>query len=695
MFQDALELHRQGRLEEAAKGYHAVLATEPNHVESLVHLGVLQLGQGLSAEARRLLQQAVALAPDSVDAHANLAAALLASGLGEEAIREYHRALGLSPNAAHLQYALASCLQSLERYEEATAAYEMALAAEPGHPEANYGLATLFAKLERLDEAALRYHAALSADPDFAEASYGLGALLIRRESFEEAIAWFHRALDVDPDYLDARLGLGQALQRLDRDDAAMAEIRLVLKADPDNVTAHYTLGVLLHRNHRDEEAVPHFEKVLALDPDHVRAMTGLADTLLMLERPAEAIALCRRAISVQPEFARAHTVLGAVLAEVGNLAEAVTESERALDLAPRRPEFCYNLVRLTKVQRDDRVLEVLGTMLPDADALSPRERCWLYFALAKSYDDIGERDHGFAYLLEANAQKRRMIEYDEARELRRLDRVREVFTDELLAARRGLGDPSTLPVFVVGMPRSGTTLVEQILASHPAVFGAGERPELAQIVARHMARLGALRFPEAAWTITGKELRLIGEAYLAALRPLAPEAERIVDKMPANFERAGLINLVFPNARIIHLIRDPVDTCLSCFSKLFTFEQRFSYDLGELGRHYRAYERLMTHWRAVLPADVLLEVSYESLVENFSHEARRIVAHCGLPWDDACLEFHKTSRPVRTASLTQVRQPIYRGSVGRWRPNAMSLRPLLEALGQTADSPAACPQDN
>jgi hypothetical protein len=250
------------------------------------------------------------------------------------------------------------------------------------------------------------------------------------------------------------------------------------------------------------------------------------------------------------------------------------------------------------------------------------------------------------------------------------------------MAVRRELGDPSTVPAFIVGMPRSGTTLVEQTLASHQAIFGAGERSELSQAIERlNGERFGAGPFPEAVWTMTGEKFRKMGAEYVAALHPLAPNAARITDKMPGNFLYLGLIRLILPNARIIHVRRDPVDTCLSCFSKLFKGEQAFSYDLAELGRYHRSYQRLMAHWRSVLPEDAMLEVEYEALVRDFDTQARRIVAHCGLQWDPACLEFYKTSRPVHTASMVQVRQPIYHSSVGRWRPDPALLQPLLEAL--------------
>jgi hypothetical protein len=229
-------------------------------------------------------------------------------------------------------------------------------------------------------------------------------------------------------------------------------------------------------------------------------------------------------------------------------------------------------------------------------------------------------------------------------------------------------------------MMRSGSTLVEQILASHPQVFGAGERKDFANVVNALGASETAEEGPNR--PLDGAALYRLGTAYLAAVTEGTPPAERIVDKMPANFRFVSLIHLALPNARIIHTHRDPVDTCLSCFSQLFNEKQPFTYDLGELGRYYRAYQTLMEHWRRVLPEGVMLDVRYEELVADFEPQARRIVAHCGLEWDDRCLSFYETRRPVKTASVVQVRQPIYRSSVGRWRPNSDLLRPLLEALG-------------
>jgi hypothetical protein len=242
--------------------------------------------------------------------------------------------------------------------------------------------------------------------------------------------------------------------------------------------------------------------------------------------------------------------------------------------------------------------------------------------------------------------------------------RTEREFSAEMMARHRGEGDPSEIPIFILGMPRSGSTLIEQILASHPGVQGGDERPD----------------FPELLEALGG-DFAALGAAYVERCRALAPGAARLTDKLPGNFRHAGAIHLALPKARIIHSRRAAADTCLSCFTKLFRGEQAYTYDLGELGRYYRAYARLMAHWRAVLPASVFLEVDYEELVGDPETQTRRLLAHCGLEWDSACLAFHQTRRAVRTASAAQVRQPLHRGAIGRWRRYETLLAPLLAEL--------------
>ena len=252
------------------------------------------------------------------------------------------------------------------------------------------------------------------------------------------------------------------------------------------------------------------------------------------------------------------------------------------------------------------------------------------------------------------------------------------------MRAKAGLGDTSAAPIFIVGMPRSGSTLLEQVLSSHPGVFGAGEIATFIAVASKLKGLDARLleHFRAAMDSLTGDHLRSVGAEYVRQLRALAPEAERVINKTLGNFFVVGLIHLALPNARILHMRRDPIDTCLSCFSKWFASEQQHTFDLAELGRYYREYEDLMDHWRRVLPPGVMLDVRYEDLVDDLEPQARRIIAHCGLDWDPRCLDFHRSERPVSTASAAQVRQPIYRSSVGRGRAWKDYLQPLLEALG-------------
>jgi Sulfotransferase family len=312
-------------------------------------------------------------------------------------------------------------------------------------------------------------------------------------------------------------------------------------------------------------------------------------------------------------------------------------------------------------------------------DGIGAHERVELHFALGTIYRKLGEHEQSFQHLLEGNKLKRRQFDYDVNSDIEHFARLREMFSPAFMAARAGHGNPSAQPIFIVGMPRSGSTLLEQILAGHPRVHAVGEKLNL------HDA-IGALKgeYPDNLATISGEDFGRLGIDYLArATASMPANKDRFTDKVPGNVAYAGLIHLALPNARIIHTRRDPVDNCFSCFSQYFLSGHEFSYDLGELGRFYCAIEEMAAYWRDVLPAGVMLNVQYEDVVADIETQARRVLDFCGLEWDEACLAFHDVERPVRTASAAQVRQPIYRSSVGRWRVYEDQLQPLLEALGQ------------
>jgi tetratricopeptide (TPR) repeat protein len=369
------------------------------------------------------------------------------------------------------------------------------------------------------------------------------------------------------------------------------------------------------------------------------------------------------------------------VQAQRGRIAEAEESYRAALRL---RPDDVGAHTRLVQIKRfapgDPDLLEL--ERLASSPALSDDERTRVGFALFKAYDDAGLVDRAFACLEEANRRKHASLGYDVTEDVEYVERIRDVFDGALLEDLGGAGCPSELPVFIVGMPRSGTTLVEQILAGHPQIHGAGELVEIPRLATAVRALNEAMTpFPEGIRALDTATLEQLGEAYAAHLRGLDPRSSRTTDKFPANFLYVGFIELMLPRARIVHCVRDAAATCFSCYSILFGGTQDYTYDQTTLGRYYRAYAALMEHWRSVLPAGRMLDVRYEDVVSNLEPVARRLVDFCGLDWDDACLEFHKVDRVVKTASLAQVREPIYARSVDRWRVYEDKLGALLAAL--------------
>jgi Flp pilus assembly protein TadD len=451
----------------------------------------------------------------------------------------------------------------------------------------------------------------------------------------------------------------------------------------PDYAEAFNNLGAALRDLRRPAQALASCGRAIALKPDYAEAFNTRGNALTDLNRPEEALASYDEAIALKPDHAVAHDNRGLVLTELGRLEEAGEAIERSIALAPGRIRTYYNLTEIRRLPPGDPHRGAMEELARDMSSLAVDEQIELSFALGKAFADIGDREGSFRRLLDGNALKRRRTPYDEEASLGLFERTRSAFAGELMAKNRGLGEPSPVPVFILGMPRSGTTLVEQILASHSKVFSAGEIDDFDRAATALLRRVGggAPHYPEAISLMKGEQWRELGADYLARIGGGKPGVERITNKTPENFRLAGLIHLALPNARIVHMRRDPVDTCLSCFSKLFVGDQPYAYDLGELGRYYRGYDALMAHWRAILPPGVMLEVRYEAVVADLEGETRRILAHCGLEWDARCLDFHRTQRPVRTASATQVRQPLYNSAVGRWRAYEPFLGPLLAEL--------------
>jgi tetratricopeptide (TPR) repeat protein len=709
---------QQHKFDEALALLQQAVAIEPNSAEARTNLGIALAALGRPEDAVAQYQGAIALQPDHIEAHNNLGIVLQALKRQEDAAAEFAAALALKPGSAFVLNNLGSALAALGRHDEAIAAYQKAIALEPRFPEAVNNLGSALAALDRHDEAIARYEQAIALKPDYAEAHGNLGAVMNKLGRHQDAIAHFERALAIDPNRAEAHNDIGNALAALERYEEAVERYRRALAIKPAFAEAHSNIGNALVKLERHGEAILHFKAASGLDPEAFQTHVSLGRALAFLDRHDEAVAAYRqaielrsdnadtywllgwaleaggraeeaiaehrRALALKPDSAEALNGLGTALITLGRLADGRQAIGRAIELAPARTDFHRNLAMSKRFAAGDAQLPVMEELARNAAALGDDQRMELHYALGKAYGDLGRPEIALPHLLEASAIKRAKIKYDEAAVLGELERIKSVMTRDLIERKSGHGVASDVPVFIVGMPRSGSTLIEQILASHPDVFGAGEVPNFGQAVTGLRSSAGAAApYTEIVPDMPGERLGELGARYLESVRPLAPQAGRITNKLLANFRLVGLIHLALPAAKIIHARRDPLDTCLSCFEREFAKDfQLFTYDLAELGRYYRAYESVMAHWRRALPQHAMLEVQYEELIADFEPQARRILAYCGLDWDARCLAFHRTERPVRTSSAVQVREPLYRSSIGRWQPVRHLLRPLLDGLG-------------
>ncbi|MFH0934229.1 MAG: sulfotransferase, partial [Pseudomonadota bacterium] len=592
-------------------------------------------------------ERAVALEPRMAMAHSNLGIAYFDRKDYDKAEACQQRALAIDPDFAPSLNNLGSIWRERKNNENALAWYRKAAAANPNYLEPLSNLGALLLEEDRIPEATETLQKALQLNPNFAEAVCNMGGVHLALEQHEAALAKFRRALELRPEYLEAQMGLAKTLQASDSlDEAEQAALR-ALRIDGNNAKTHVLMGGIHTEASRPEQAEAEFDRALALDPDSDEALLGL----------------------------------GHLCVENGDLERAEELFRRSLALKPDNVPARIQLIQTAKVKPGDENFAALLELQRGGDQLSDNRKLSLHFALGKCYDDTKDYDKAFPNYLAGCKIKRARFDYKPDASARQFAELAEIFSKDYIDKLRGSGNPSDLPIFVLGMPRSGTTLTEQIIASHPDVYGAGELPDLLR-VAHRKTHPDTTSFPENLRYLDQATLSAWGNEYVAGLRARAPDAKHITDKMPANFLAVPLIHLMLPNAKIIHVNRNPVDTCVSCFTRLFHRKQEHTYDLAELGRYYADYARMMDHWRKVLPRGAFLDIVYEDIVADQEGQARRLLEFCGLEWDDACLDFHKTKRQVRTASVTQVRQPIYTSSVERWRKYEKFLGPLLDELG-------------
>ncbi|RWN49374.1 MAG: tetratricopeptide repeat protein [Mesorhizobium sp.] len=532
----------------------------------------------------------------------------------------------------------------------------------------------------RRQEAETIYRQVLARQPKHAAAAHFLGLLLHQTGRSEEGLDLIERSVSLQPTNPDFLNNFGTVMRDLGRPAAAIDFFRGAVDLRPDQLAARDNLGSSLKQVGQFEEAEEIYRGTVARNPFHVRARIGLAETLQEAGRLDEALAVFREALAIRPKDADLLHGLGVGLMEKGKLDEAVDLFRQALAI---NPAMATAWLMLTQVKRQKERDSELGGMEAQ-HAKAPRDslaRMQLSFGLGKANDDLRDYGRAFDYFAEGNAIRRKGINYDQARTRAEFEAMKATFDAGFFEKHRPSSISDDTPIFIVGMPRSGTTLVEQIIASHPQVYGAGELSILKKAVGKQFPATMPGGFPWGVSDMGDADFAEAGQAYLDMLHARYPNMRHVTDKMPGNFLLVGFIHMMMPKARIIHCARDAAATCLSIYKVHFRGDShRYGYDLGELADFHNLYTDIMKHWHTVLPG-VVHDVRYEDFVADQEGQTRALIAHLGLPWDDAALSFHETDRPVRTASAAQVRQPMYQGSVDLWKRYGDRLKPLLDKL--------------
>lgn len=518
----------------------------------------------------------------------------------------------------------------------------------PGSPDALRYLGLAELQLQRLAEAESHFSEALRQQPNSANLLNDLGIVRLRQEAWEESLHYFSRALEADPDHVDA---LGN-------------------------------IAVLHIERSQPARACPYLESLLRLMPFSGSVHAKAARNALLLDDAHEAVRLGRKAVRLMPQLPEARLTLAEALEAIGRFRQAKFQYLAVLRRNHRHAGALTRLLSMKRTSIHSRYANDARELL-DSGNRHPSEQAQLHLALARYLDQRQQYDAAFEHLTAGNAISWKRQGFDSTLFSEATGKIRAVFTDEFFARRPAHAAQSTRPIFIVGMPRSGTTLVEQILASHPAVAAGGELSTITNLAAE-MGRTGE-PYPAAITSLDSGALQQLANRYLEKLDHVSGEAPHVTDKMPFNYLHLGFIATLFPDAAVIHCRRDPLDTCLSCYFTSFGENLLFAGDLTALGRYYVDYRQLMDHWRRVLPKPPL-EVQYEQLVGDTERTIRSILKFCGLDWDAACLAFYRTDRGIRTPSRWQVRQPVYGDSVGRWRHYARHLQPLREIVAPPGD---------
>ena len=673
--------HRARRMRHAQAAYRSALALAPTHPAANHGLGMLILQDGRPAEALSMLKMALEMAPAHADHWLSYLDALIQATqfvtarhvLAQARNQGLHGSM-LDAFAARIdqQTTAAQTVPSPSYSNTATKSARQleALMASGNQTQAR-----------KAAEAMTRSH------PDHPAAWAALGALLSEAGDHAGACAALSQVAERRPDDADALNNLGLAQRAAGQAEAACALHRRAALIAPKRADIFHNLGGALWDMRKFDEALVAFREALALSPKDALMHKHLAVVSHELGQLDIAQHHFLQAIELNPGLADAYAGLGTTLLELGDMAKAGHYLGKGLELAPDSLTTLGAALLYLPYRPEDLRFSQLEALYASRNRLAPADRVKLGFAMGRAMESIGDYDRAFLVYEEANGLHYAQHPYDDEADEYTVVSACEFFTNELfeqcamLAKRLPVENDPRIPIFIVGMPRSGTSLIEQILASHENVFGAGELPTLGNLAKKAIA---ILREDQDEYA-TLSALKALGREYLDTVWRMAPHARYITDKMPGNYYYLWLVQLALPQARIVHSIRDAMDTCFSCYSLPFKAEYRYAYDLRALGRRYLRYQRLMQHWRTALPYGCVFDMHYEKLVAEPEAQTRALLNYLGLPWDERCLRFYENTRAVHTSSVVQVRKPIYTASIARWKRFEKYLGPLQDTLRESS----------
>jgi tetratricopeptide (TPR) repeat protein len=504
-----------------------------------------------------------------------------------------------------------------------------------------------------------------------------LGLLESQRGGYKKAEKLILKALSLKPDFDEAHNNLANMFKQIGRFEEAITHYQKAIEIKPAIAETEYNLAIALEEIGQFNESLNHYLKAVELKPDFAEAHINLGNFYEGQGHLDKAISHYNKAIKIAPGVAEIECNLAVALKGLGRLDEAIIHFQKALDIDPYYVEAFRQMTSIKKYKHYDDDLNEKEVMFNTA-GIDDQQKMHLAFGLGKAFEDLQQFEKSFQFYSQANAIKRNHLTFEIEAWKGYISKQIDVFNKDLFNRVKSVGSDASSPIFILGMPRSGTSLVEQILASHPNVYGAGEVHALNQTLA---ASFKMADYPQGIEQLNSSLFEQLGDNYLATMQKLSAPIQSITDKMTGNFIHIGMIKLILPNAKIIHCRRDPIDNCLSIFKNYFLgMGHQYAYDQVELAEYYNQYQRLMNHWQNVLP-DFIFNVQYEKLINDQKGQTSELLKFCGLDWDDACLKYHQTERAVKTASAAQVRKPIYTDSIKLWKRYELQLSPLIEVL--------------